>query len=108
MTTFPCPYLRAEVELTEERERHIMEQHPDLLPEHRERIMLTEADPDEVRPDPEAANTRLFVRWFHDLRAGKHVAVVVVTDARPVARHWIVTAYVARRLAKGEAEWRRS
>jgi hypothetical protein len=38
---YPCPYLKGEAELTEERERHIAERHPDLLPEHRGRIAKT-------------------------------------------------------------------
>ena len=38
MSTFPCPYLKGAVELTTDRERHIAERHPDLLPEHQERI----------------------------------------------------------------------
>jgi hypothetical protein len=36
------------------------------------------------------------------------MVVVVVTQAAPAARHWIVTAYLARRLAEGEVEWKRS
>ncbi len=44
MCRFPCPFLQGEVELTEERERHIAARHPDLLPEHRERIAETLAD----------------------------------------------------------------
>ena len=32
---FFCPYLSAEVELTNEREQHIQETHPDLLPDYR-------------------------------------------------------------------------
>jgi hypothetical protein len=43
---FPCPYLQGEIEWTDERERHIGERHPDLLPEHRERIAQTLAEPD--------------------------------------------------------------
>ncbi|HXJ95223.1 MAG TPA: hypothetical protein VMT20_20465 [Terriglobia bacterium] len=35
MTRFPCPYLKRDVELTTEREEHIRERHPDLLPKHR-------------------------------------------------------------------------
>jgi len=34
MTKFSCPYLGGEVELSDERERHIAEHHPDLLPDH--------------------------------------------------------------------------
>jgi hypothetical protein len=52
MTRFPCPYLRGEVELTDERERHIAE--------------------------------------------------------ATAGRHWIVTAYMAGKLAEGVVEWKRS
>ena len=45
MTRFPCPYLRGEVELSDEREQHIAEHHPDLLPDHKDRIGDTLADP---------------------------------------------------------------
>jgi len=41
------------------------------------------------------------------LRGGKHVVVVVVAE-RGLGRHWIITAYMARRLAEGEIEWKRS
>ena len=45
----PCPYLGGDVELSEDRERHIAERHPDLLPEHRARLAPTLAEPDEIR-----------------------------------------------------------
>ena len=45
MTRFPCPYFKAEVELTDERECHIGERHPDLLPQHRQRVAEVLADP---------------------------------------------------------------
>jgi hypothetical protein len=32
MTRFPCPYLGGGVELTDQREQHIAEAHPDFLP----------------------------------------------------------------------------
>lgn len=104
---FDCPYLNAQVELTGERERHVAERHPDLLPEHRQRIADTLADPDQVRRSVRFPNARLFSRWFESVRGGKHVVVVVVSDLRPGGRHWIVTAYVARKLVEGETEWKR-
>ena len=107
ITRFPCPHLRGEVELTDERERHIAETHPDFLPAHRERIADTLADPDEIRRSGRFASARLFVRWYDDLRGGKHVVVVVVTEGAS-GRHWIVTAYLARKLAEGDVEWKRS
>jgi len=98
--------LRGDVELTAERERHIRERHPDLLPEHRDQLSQTLANPDQVRRSARLANARLFSRWFGKMRGGKHVVVVVVSE--DTGRHWIVTAYVARTLAEGAIEWKRS
>lgn len=108
MVWLPCPYLREGVELTEERERHIAEHHPDLLPEHRQRIVDPLYDPDLVRCDTRFGNVKLFSRWYADLRGGKHVVVVVISDSGVIGRRWIITAYIARKLAGGEVEWERS
>jgi hypothetical protein len=108
VSRFSCPYLQGEVELTEERERHIAERHPELLPEHRERIAETLADPDQVRKSTRFGSAKLFSRWYTDLREGKHVVVVVVSKREPHARHWIITAYMARKLAQGDMEWERN
>ncbi|HET8631757.1 MAG TPA: hypothetical protein VFL91_30400 [Thermomicrobiales bacterium] len=107
-TRFPCPYLHGEVELAEERERHIAANHPDLLPEHRARLADTLVDPDVVRLDIRAANTYLFSRWFGTVRGGKHVVVVVVADNTAAGRDWIVTAYLTRRLSGGQSIWTRN
>lgn len=104
---FPCPYLSAPVELTDEGAEHIASQHPDLLPEHLDLVAATLADPDLVRRSVQLSSARLFSRWYHDLRTGRFVVVVVVTDISPT-RHWIVTAYSARRIAGGATEWSRS
>jgi hypothetical protein len=108
MSRFPCPYLKGEVELTEERERHIAERHPDLLPEHRERVAETLADPDQVRRSVRFGSAKLFSRWYTDVQRGKHVVVVVVSELTATERHWIITAYLTRKLAEGEVEWRRN
>lgn len=108
MIRFPCPYLKGEVELTEERERHIGERHPDLLPQHRARMAETLSDPDQVRRSARFAGARLFSRWYNDQERGKYVVVVVISQSEPRARHWIITAYLARKLAEGEVEWNRS
>ena len=108
VSRFSCPYLSGEVELTDERERHIAENHPDLLPEHRDRIAETLADPDQVRFSARFQNARLFTRWFDIVRGGKYIVVVVVCESGPAGRHWIITAYIARKLAGGESEWKRS
>jgi hypothetical protein len=105
---FPCPYLNGEVELTEARERHITERHPDLLPEHWPRIAETLAVPDQIRTSARFGSARLFSRWYTDVRQGKYVVVVVVSERTPQERHWIITAYLASKLAQGGAEWQRA
>jgi hypothetical protein len=99
--------LKGEVELTSERERHIVERHPDLLPEHYDLLVATLADPDLVRRSSRLGNARLFSRRFDQVHGGKHLVVVVLSDPGPDHRHWIITAYFARRLAGGEMEWQR-
>jgi type I restriction enzyme R subunit len=87
--------------------RHIATRHPDLLPEHRGLVAKTLADPDEVRRSARSSDARVFTCWYDDLRGGKYVMVVVVTEAAP-KRHWIVTAYLTRNLLEGAVEWRKS
>jgi hypothetical protein len=108
MTLFSCPHLGKEVEPTEEREQHIAQRHPDLLPEYRQQIAQTLLGPDQVRRSSHFRNARLFTRWFDTVKRGKYVVVVVITDSGVSERHWIVTAYIARRLAEGDVEWQRN
>jgi hypothetical protein len=103
----PCPYVAGEVELTEERERHIQANHPDLLPEYRDALGKTLADPDQVRRSARSLSVRLFSRWFDDIMGGKHVVVVVVTEGAP-RRHWVITAYLVGKLRQGDMEWKRN
>lgn len=106
VSRFPCPYLEGEVELTEERETHIRVRHPDLLPEYRALIAETLAQPDEVRRSRIDAHARLFCRWYNEVRGGKHVVVVVVSDYGARERHWIITAYIIGQPASGDLEWK--
>ncbi|QTA81032.1 Uncharacterized protein dnl_33550 [Desulfonema limicola] len=95
--------------MTEEREHHITDTHPGLLPEHIGCIADTLADPDQIRTSFRFANAKMFTRWFEGLREGKYLVVVVVSDGFPFERHWIITAYIARRLASsGDIEWTKS
>ena len=107
MKIFPCPYLKGDVELTDEREAHIAETHPDLLPEYLVQFGQTLEDPDQVRHSIRMGGARMFYRWFDDVRQGKYVVAVVVSDA-PTERNWIITAYITRRLINGEIEWQKS
>jgi len=104
---FPCPYLKADVELTAERERHIAGRHPELSDKLDEYLAKTLADPDRVRRSNRFANARLFSRNFEDLWGKKQLVVVVVSQLGP-PRHWIITSYLTRRLSSGELEWTRN
>jgi hypothetical protein len=108
MALLPCPYLGTDVELSEERERHIRVQHPDLLPENRNRMVETVDDPDSVRRSSRVGNARLFSKWFEDLRGGKYVIVVIVGDQGREEHPWIITAYLSRKIKEGEIEWEKS
>ncbi len=101
-------YLKGEDELTDERRTPIARAHPDLLPEYLVQVGQTLAAPDQVRRSTRMSTARLFYRWFKDVRQGKYVVVVVVSETMLAERHWIITAYITRRLANGEVEWRRN
>lgn len=108
MVRIPCPYLKGEVELSEERELHIAQHHPDLLPAHKRCIIDTLGDPDQIRLSARLRNARLFSRWFPELRGGKYVVIVVLSILTEPKRHWVITAYIARKLAEGEIEWKKN
>ena len=108
MALLECPYLQSQVELTVEREQHILDRHPELIPDHIDRIVATLFAPDEVRRSQRFSNARLFSRWFESAHQGKHMVVVVVTDDAPTRRDWVITAYLSRHLSGGSIEWQRS
>jgi hypothetical protein len=106
--SFPCPYLNGAVEMTAERERHIAEHHPDLLPSRRERIAETLADPDEVRSSSQMSSALLFSKRYEDALTGKSVVVVVMTAKEANDRNWVITAYATRKLVKGDTKWKKN
>jgi len=108
VSKFPCPYLNGEVEMTAERERHIAEHHPDLLPSHRDRIAETLVDPDEVRQSSQMSSALLFSKRYDDALTGRSVVVVVMTAGEVDSRQWVVTAYATRKLVRGETKWKRN
>ena len=103
-----CPYLAADVELTDERREHIRLNHPELGAPGADLIGDTLALPDTVRRDDRAPNTRLFTRWYDQVLGGKNLVVVVVTDEPGAQRHWVVTAYLTKVVRRGGIEWQRS
>ena len=105
MTWFECPFLGVPVELTEEREHHIAEEHPELLPEHLEDLRGTLATPDITFVRRDGPPSRLFAKWIAGGRRGRYLVAIVVTTPLDsgAPRHWIVTSYFARRI--GVREW---
>lgn len=99
-TWYLCPHLKGKVELTTERKQHIAVRHPDLLPAHKSLIKLVLAKPDKIRSSNNFPKAKLLSRWFENLKGGKYLVVVVVSDHKPIARNWIITAYITRKLAK--------
>ena len=107
MITFFCPYLKRDVILTDERYEHIQKQHPELLPDYESAVKDTVIDPDSVRRSSRFQNAKLFTRYFENIRGGKYTVVVIVSDAKPEQRDWIITAYITRKLGDGEIEWQK-
>jgi hypothetical protein len=103
---YECPYLNSPVELTDEREQHIRRFHPEVLTPGRNLIGNTLRAPELIRRDlNDPAATRLFSRWYDQVRGGRHVVVGVVTEP---GRAWIVTAFTAEWIEERDIEWTRS
>jgi len=83
MAVLACPYLGGAVELSEERELHIAERHPDLLP-YWHRIA---DNPDEVRRSRRFPSTKLFSKWYTEEPTQKHVVIIIMTDTTIAERH---------------------
>jgi len=96
---FPCPYLDSNVELTEERQQHIIQNHPKTLPDYSSELAETISNPDQIRQSKLDNSALIFSKWFNTLRSGRYLVVVIVTDPS-TQRHWIITTYTARKLAK--------
>lgn len=104
---FDCPYFGATVELSVEREAHITASHPGTLPDYLEQLAYTLETPDLVRGSDRDPTALLFSKWFDSIRTGRYMVVVTVSDVEP-SRHWVITAYTARRLVGGKTLWQKS
>lgn len=104
---FPCPYLNATVELFAEREQHIATNHPGTLPDYLEQLQETLANPDQIRSSERDESALLFSKWFTSIRSGRHLVVVAVSESDN-SRHWIITAYTARKLTGGQIVWQKN
>ena len=100
---FPCPYLDAAVECTDERYFHVLDRHSDFALTRWGRAAETLLDPDQVRASKKDPGVILFFHWYPDV--GKY-AMVAVNIENP-ARRWLITAHFARK-ADGDLLWTKS
>ena len=109
-SSFERPFLGGPVELNDERRQHIESVHP-----RESRAILVEIenvvrDPDVVFETPRPGEHAL--ARAQTGRTPYYVVAIVVTEAvrsseRVQERHWVVTAYIARRLPRWRVQWRR-
>jgi hypothetical protein len=103
-----CPFLGAVVELSDERLAHAVASHLGDAGEWHERMGMVVRDPDMVLASGRPREL-LFSR--HEPQ-GLSLVVIVVSDPVPSEatplRHWVVTAYLARRLPRWRVLWQRS
>ncbi len=104
---FSCPYLGARVELSGEREAHIIASHPGILPDYLVQLANTLEQPDQVRSSDRDPTALLFSKWFDSIRTGRYLVVVTISDVS-ASRHWVITAYTARKLTGGTPLWQKS
>lgn len=67
---FFCAYLGMEVELTPEREGHIIATHPGTLPEYWEEFAATLSNPDQVRRSPRDEAALMFSKCLRRFGRG--------------------------------------
>jgi len=89
--------LGRQVELTDERKKHIFQYHKDIIPffDHMAEVLNS---PDDVRRTLDDKQVVLFYRLYPDILAGKYFVAVVKINAR----NFILTAYLPRRVKTGE------
>ena len=96
-----CAYFACDVELTEERKKHIRIYHPDAysyLELFQEVLLNMDVIHRDYRP-----NSFLFAKWYPDIFGGKYLVLVLIRDKE---RTWVVTAYIARKVTTGTQIWK--
>jgi hypothetical protein len=108
MILLECPFLKQPVRMSQERQTHVLDDHPHMAASWPSMVQEVLMRPDEIRWSHRRASTLVFGRWYPLLLGGKYVLVVVVLDATGKQEPWIVTAYVARHWRMGDVAWRAS
>jgi len=86
------------VELTDERQAHIVRYHPDVVP-FLDRIGEALANPDALRRSIQDSEVVLFYKFYPDILGGKYMVVVVKENGRC----FVLTVYVTKSIRTGVA-----
>ena len=86
------------VELTDERQAHILRYHPDVGPFF-DRIGDSLAHPDALRRSSQDSAIVLFYKFYPDILGGKYMVVVVKENERS----FILTVYLTKSIRTGVA-----
>lgn len=86
-----------EVELTTERESHIILKHPELKI-HIKKISQVLSSPDTTRRSKLDPDALLFYKYFDKIEGGKYINVTV----KKGERNFVLTAYITDRIRAGE------
>ena len=100
---FECPHLGGHVELSDERRRHIAAARDLAVAELNALLARTLAEPDIIRQSATTANEWAFAKWREGFQ--RYLVVIVLTDSDDIVRHWIVSAWSARRLSRRSERW---
>ena len=86
-----------EVRLTDERFRHILRRHPEMVA-HLHRFAETLATPDTIRASRSDPTVKLYYRLYPDMR-GKNICLVVKQTR---THSFILTSYLDRKIKGGQ------
>jgi len=88
------------IELTDERWKHIIKEHPEIEP-YRERIKEVLSAPDYVKKSKRDAEVLLYYKFYDDIFDGKYLLVTAMKSLRS----FILTCYITDIIKKGETLW---
>lgn len=88
-----------QIRLTEERWQHMIERHPEIK-NHLSKIQTTIQNPDVIIANHYNRNERYYHKYFKSLKN----YLIVIIEYR---KHFIITAFIARKIKKGEILWKR-
>lgn len=98
---FECARLGLQIELTAERRRHIERSHAAEAAAILQALPGTVEDPEVVLESGDEPGVYLLARSIEMPTGAKHIVAIIVSDAG-LSRRWIVTAFVTRRLGRGD------